>query len=115
MRVRRASVAAAPPAPGDVLRERILSDRRITQEQLAKAMRVSRFSINQLVNGRRSVTAEMALRLSRATSTTPEFWLDLQRGVDLYRARLRLRHELGAVRIVRRPVPQRDLFYKQPA
>src|SRR3989442_686318 len=78
VRVRRARVAAAPCTPGDVLRERILSDRRITQDQLAKAMRVSRFSINQLVNGRRSVTAEMAFRLSRATSTTPEFWLDLQ-------------------------------------
>ncbi len=113
MRVRRVTPVVVPPSPGDVLREQILANRDITQDQLARAMRVSRFSINQIVNGRRAVTAEMALRLSKATSTTPHFWLDLQRGIDLHRARLHLQRELGAVRVVRRPVPRRKLFYTE--
>lgn len=79
----------SPPHPGDVLR-RLLADRRITQDRLAEAMRVSRYSVNQLINGRRAVTAEMALRLAKALSTSPEFWLNLQRGVDLHDARRRI-------------------------
>jgi addiction module HigA family antidote len=60
---------APPISPGDVLKRRILKDE-ITQEKLAFAMRVSRISVNQIVNGRRSITAEMALRLARVTGTT---------------------------------------------
>ncbi|SRR5712692_3441960 len=111
MRVRRVPTAAAPPTPGEVLRERILSVSGITQEELAKAMRVSRLSISQIVNGHRALTAGMALRLAKATSTTPMFWLDLQRGVDLHRAHRRLQRELPSLRVVRRPVPRRQLFY----
>lgn len=42
--------------------------------------------INRIVNGRTSVTARMALKLSAALGTTPEFWLEAQKAVDLYRA-----------------------------
>ena len=112
MRVKRMPRPAPPPTPGEVLRDRILSVGGITQERLAKAMRVSRLSVSQIVNGHRAVTAEMALRLAKATSTTPMFWLDLQRGVDLHDARRRLQRDLRAIRVVRRPVPRRQLFYK---
>jgi plasmid maintenance system antidote protein VapI len=54
----------------------------------------------------------MALRLAKATSTTPTFWLDLQREVDLHDASRRLQRELRAVRVVRPPIPRRKLFYK---
>jgi addiction module HigA family antidote len=99
-----------PTTPGEVLRQRILAEGGITQDQLAEAMRVSRYSVNQLVNNRRAVTAEMALRLSRATSTSPDLWLNLQRDVDLYEARVRLGKSLAAVRVVRRPVADDVLF-----
>jgi addiction module HigA family antidote len=103
-------VPAPPIAPGAVLRKRILERIGITQEELADAMGVSRFSVNQIINGRRSVTAEMALRIARVTSTTPDFWLDLQRDVDLYQARLTLDEELERLDVLRSPVADSDLF-----
>jgi len=103
-------VPAPPISPGDVLRDFILSDPEITQERLAKAMQVSRFSINQIVNGKRAVTAEMALKLARVLSTTPKLWLDLQRDVDLYAARRKLDEEIEALKVLRSPKAEKDLF-----
>lgn len=104
-----------PPKPGEVLRKLLLSDTpsegRITQDQLAAAMGVSRVSVNQLVMGHRGITAEMALRLAKATATTPEFWLNLQQRSDLHEARLRLRTELDEIPSLRRPVPDDQLFH----
>ena len=88
-----------------------MSPSRITIGELAKALGVSRFSVSQLVNGYRNVTAEMALRLAKATSTTPHFWLDLQRSVDLHWAHRSLRRKLKAVRVVRAPISEKELFY----
>jgi addiction module HigA family antidote len=101
---------APPISPGEVLRSWILRDTKITQEELAEAIGVSRFSVNQIMNGRRSVTADMALRLAHATSTTPEYWLDLQRNVDLYNASLKLRGELKRLKVVRLPKSDDELF-----
>ena len=103
-------VPAPPISPGDVLREFILSDPAITQEGLATTMQVSRFSINQIVNGKRAVTAEMALRLARVLSTTPKLWLDLQRDVDLYAARRKLGEEIEVLKVLRSPKAEKDLF-----
>lgn len=108
---KRDSYVLAPPIrPGDVLRDFILSDPEITQELLAKAMQVSRFSINQIVNGKRAVTAEMSLKLARVLSTTPKLWLDLQRGVDLYAARQKLGEGIDALKVLRSPKVEKDLF-----
>ena len=90
-----------PVGPGEVLREHFLERLCLTQEQLAEALKVSRLSVNQIVNGRRGVTAEMALRLSRVTSTTPDFWLNLQREVDLYEARSKLEPVWSQLRVLR--------------
>jgi antitoxin HigA-1 len=103
---------APPISPGHVLRTRILRDVNITQEDLAEAIGVSRFSINQIMNGRRAVTAEMALRLAYVTSTTPEFWLNLQRDVDLYNAQLKIGAELKKLRVVRQAKSDDELFAK---
>ena len=104
--------SVAPPTPGAVLRTLLLSDGRVTQDALAEAMGVSRFSVNQLVNDRRGVTAEMALRLGKATGTTPEFWLDLQRRVDLDEAYRRIGHELERVTRVVEATPESEIFYE---
>lgn len=93
-------VATLPPSVGEVLRTLVLADGDVTQDQLAVAMGVTRYSVNQLINNRRNVTAEMALRLGQATNTSPEFWLNIQRAVDLYTARHRLGRKLSAVRPV---------------
>jgi addiction module HigA family antidote len=91
----------APISPGEVLRDDILAGSGITQDALANAMGVSRFSVNQIVNDRRAVTADMALRLSRVLRTTPDFWLNLQRDVDLYRARRRAGDAINHLPILR--------------
>jgi addiction module HigA family antidote len=90
-----------PITPGDVLRDEILATPGVTQETLATAMRVSRFSINQIINDRRSVTADMALRLAKALTTTPEFWLNLQQAVDLHRAKMKIGKDVEKIDVVR--------------
>jgi addiction module HigA family antidote len=106
-------VPAPPISPGEALRKYIFGSR-ITQERLADAMQVSRFSVNQIVNGRRSVTADMALRLAHVTSTSPELWLNLQQEVDLYRARLKLSSTLDKLPVLRSPKSERELFSDMP-
>jgi addiction module HigA family antidote len=107
-------IPAPPISPGDVLRKYILSNKDVTQDSLATAMQVSRFSINQIVTGKRSITAEMALKLARVTSTTAEFWLNLQLDMDLYRARLKLSEELPRLPVLRPPKTEDELFVYVP-
>ena len=108
---RPAHLFEAPPvSPGDILREFILEKLDLTQEQLAAAMQVSRLSISQIVNGRRAVTTEMAIRLAHVTSTTPEFWLNLQRNLDLHAAHRKLSKTLSNLTVVRQTKSKRDLF-----
>jgi addiction module HigA family antidote len=99
---RKAQPLFTPSTPGEVLKENILIRLGITQETLAKAMSVSRLTVNQIINGKRAVTPEMALRLSRVLTTTPEFWLNLQRDFDLSLERPRLDAELKKLPILRR-------------
>ncbi|MEH0194237.1 HigA family addiction module antitoxin [Caulobacter sp. CCNWLY153] len=91
-----------PPTPADVLREKLVDELGVTQDQLADALGVSRYSVNQLINDKRTVTAEMALRLSAVLGTSPEFWLQLQMAVDLDRARRKLSGDLSALTPLKR-------------
>src|SRR5512139_2825377 len=75
-----------PTHPGEMLREDFLPDYGLTVAGLAEAIGVSRQSVNELLRGRRAVSPEMALRLSRLFGNTPEFWLNAQRKVDLWDA-----------------------------
>ena len=74
-----------PTHPGEILKEEFLKPLGISQTQLAKALHISFRTINELVNKKRGVSTEMALKLSRYFKTTPEFWLNLQNKYDLYR------------------------------
>ena len=75
-----------PTHPGEMLREDFLRDYGLTVSSLAKALGVSRQTINELLRERRAVSPEMALRLSRLFGNTPAFWLNAQRTVDLWEA-----------------------------
>jgi addiction module HigA family antidote len=75
-----------PIHPGEMLREDFLSDYNMTVAALARALGVSRQTVNELLRERRSVSPEMALRLSRLFGNSPEFWLNAQRAVDLWDA-----------------------------
>lgn len=75
-----------PVHPGEMLREDFMPDFRLSVSGLAKALCVSRQSVNELIRERRAVSPEMALRLSRLFGNSAEFWLNAQRAVDLWDA-----------------------------
>jgi len=75
-----------PIHPGEILREEFLPDYDLTVSGLARSLGVSRQTMNELLRERRAVSPEMALRLSRLFGNSPEFWLNLQRNVDLWDA-----------------------------
>ncbi len=72
-----------PIHPGDILQNQFLGPLSMSQNELARMIRVSSPRITAIVNGNRRVTPEMALRLGRFFRTGPEFWLDLQKKYDL--------------------------------
>ena len=72
-----------PIAPGEILRTEFLEPMEISVYALAKAIKVTRSRINDIVLGRRAISADTALRLARYFSTTPEFWVNLQSAYDL--------------------------------
>jgi antitoxin HigA-1 len=79
-----------PTPPGEILREEFLAPLGMTQKQLAEHIGCDLKVINRIVNDRAAVTAEMALKLAASFRTTPGFWLNAQKAVDLYRASQRV-------------------------
>ncbi len=78
-----------------------MPDYGLTVVGLAAAAGVSRQSINELLRGRRAVSPEMALRLSRLFGNSPEFWLNAQRAVDLWDAAQAIAHDMTRIKPLR--------------
>ena len=76
----------APIHPGEVLMEDFIEGFGITQHKLAVAIGVPPRRINEIVHGKRGITADTAMRLSRYFGTTPGFWMNLQMRYELDRA-----------------------------
>jgi len=76
-----------PVHPGEVLLEEFLKPMQLSQNRLALEIGVHARRINEIVLGKRSVTADTALRLARYFGTSPQFWLGLQNDYDLDIAR----------------------------
>jgi antitoxin HigA-1 len=72
-----------PVHPGEILREDLLTPLGISINRLARDLRVPVTRVSEIVNGRRGITADTALRLARYFGTTPEFWMNLQASFDL--------------------------------
>lgn len=72
-----------PPHPGEVLREFLPEN--MTVEEAARRLGVSRVQLSRVLNGRSSISAEMAIRISLLTDTTPESWLTGQMKWDLWK------------------------------
>lgn len=75
-----------PTSPGEILQEEFLTPMGLTQKQLADHIGCDIKVINRLVNGKTSISTELALKLGACFDTSPEFWLNAQRSVDLYTA-----------------------------
>ena len=84
--MRRLPKNRRPTHPGEVFSEDFLIPLAITQKEAAKRLQISYPRMNEIVNGKRTVTPDTALRLARFTDTEPEFWLNLQQAVDLWDA-----------------------------
>ncbi|MBF0137142.1 MAG: HigA family addiction module antitoxin [Magnetococcus sp. DMHC-1] len=69
--------------PGEILKEEFLVPMGITAHALAMALKVPATRISEIIRGRRGITADTALRLSRYFGNTPQFWLNLQQSHDL--------------------------------
>lgn len=86
-----------PTTPGEILQEEFLEPLRLSQNALARALRVPPRQINQIVHGNRSITTRTALLLARYFDTTAEFWINLQTHYDLVRERENLVDELRKI------------------
>ena len=91
----------APVTPGEMLKDEFLAEYGLSQSQLAKAIEISPNRIAEIVNNRRRITADTALRLSLYFRNTPEFWMNFQTHYDLKMARRNLKPE-DAKRIMAR-------------
>ena len=76
--------------PGEILLEEFLSPMEISQNALARSIGVPPRRINEIVLGKRAVTADTALRLAHYFGTSEQFWMSLQASYDLEQARKRL-------------------------
>jgi antitoxin HigA-1 len=83
-----------PPAPGEILSEDYLKPLGIEPAEFADRLGVAIADINELLTGRGTITADLALRLAVTLSTTPEIWLRLQQQYDLWQAQQRFTAEL---------------------
>ncbi|MBI2916744.1 MAG: HigA family addiction module antidote protein [Chloroflexi bacterium] len=86
-----------PTHPGEMLREDFVPEYGLTVSSLARALEVSRQSVNELLRERRAVSPEMALRLARLFGNSPEFWLNAQHAVDLWDAARNIEGEIEGI------------------
>lgn len=77
-------VSRKPTHPGEVLREEYMAELGLSVSGLASSLGVSRQTVNELVSERRALSPDMALRLARYFGTSAQFWLNMQRNIDLW-------------------------------
>jgi antitoxin HigA-1 len=92
----------APSHPGTMLLREFLEPLELTQTELAERMEIPFQRLNSLVNGRRSVTPDTALRLSKVFGTTPGFWMNHQLRWDLFHAQQDAAEVLKRIRPLKR-------------
>ena len=80
--------------PGTILREEFLDPMAVSVYALAQAIKVPRSRVNDIVLGRRGISADTALRLARYFGTTPDFWINLQAHYDLEVAKQTIRRRI---------------------
>ena len=87
----------APTHPGEILMTEFLEPMGITQYRIAKAIDVPPRRINEIVHGKRAISADTGLRLSRALGLSDMFWINMQAHYDAEVAREKLTTELGTI------------------
>jgi addiction module HigA family antidote len=90
-----------PVHPGELFKEEVLIPLGLTVTHAAEDLGVSRKALSELINCRSSLSPEMAIRIGKATNTTPESWLNMQTKLDLWEA------ERGELDVIAFPVKPR--------
>ena len=90
----RKNTSLPPVHPGEILREDLMQPLEISINRLARDLRVPVTRISEIVNCRRGISADTALRLGRYFVNTPEFWMNLQTAYDLEVAELKSKREI---------------------
>lgn len=83
----KSATTIEPIAPGEILAQEFLEPMKMSARALAQHIDVPANRITEIIKGRRGVSGDTALRLSKALGTTPEFWINLQAHYDLEQAR----------------------------
>ena len=86
--------------PGEILLEEFLIPMQISQNKLANAIGVPPRRINEIVLGKRTITADTALRLAKAFGNSVQFWMGLQDDYEVRKARLAIADQLEKVELV---------------
>jgi len=92
--------------PGEILSEEFLKPMGISAYRLSKGTNIDQTRVSEIIRGKRSITADTALRLSRFFSNSPEFWLNLQARYDLEEKRKELGKDLQRIRPFASPSAQ---------
>jgi addiction module HigA family antidote len=90
-----------PTHPGVIFREDFMDPLGLTQVGLAARLKTTFRTINEILNGKRSISPDMAVRLAKFFGRSPEVWLNLQNEFDLYRAKERQREILREIRPIK--------------
>jgi addiction module HigA family antidote len=80
------NIKRQPTHPGEILLEDVIKPLSLTITEAAKDLGISRKALSEFVNGKSSLSIEMALRIAEATKTSPESWLNMQIKLDLWKA-----------------------------
>ena len=83
----------SPVHPGEILMEEFLKPLGLSQSEFARRIKVNFRTIHDIVNRKRGISPEMALKLAEYFGTTPQFWMNLQRDYDLWKAYKKLKSE----------------------
>lgn len=75
-----------PTPPGEILLREFLKPLAISQTEFARRLGVTHHRLNEIIRGKRAISTDTALRLSRVLGTTPDLWLNMQQAIDLYDA-----------------------------
>ena len=87
-----------PTHPGEILNEEFLKPLEISQTELAEALRTTFRTINELVNGKRNLSSEMAVKLAKYFGTSAELWFNLQNQYDIYVVSKSLNRKLNQIK-----------------
>ncbi len=86
-----------PTHPGEILLKEFLEPMGLTQSELAEAIHVPYQRVNEIVNARRGITEDTSLRLAAFFGNSPDFWINLQVCLNLYKAKISLGEEIKSI------------------